>query len=212
MTAARVRVYDNLASARRMRETFTKKPVREEVELPFTWPARLQRIGLSYGVAYNSDKWHKDGDFTLYKHLTERPDPEQSPHHVLAVPGSLVDYETKKPLATIGRTYDMSDVPMPKHFTVLALFEEINIRLYTRGDDDRPLLPNSKTDGFVSVWYAHAKLGGGEILWSKIDPSYHDQPFLCIYAKDGKGQYAKDALQMIVVGHDLDVEKDGIVG
>lgn len=197
---SRVRVYDSEDIARNIRETFTAKPVRHELRFPFTWPRHMQHVGDSLAVAYSSDKWRDDGDHIAYKHLAE------SRNHALCVPGFLRDFERpSEPWPAIGPMVSLDGMPMPKHFAVLALFEEVDLKLHTRGTDAEPGFGRAKDDGVVKVTVAHGFLGGGKILWSKKYNSMEDEPFLFVYDE-------KSGPMMIIVGDELDIEPDGIVG
>lgn len=189
----RVRVYESNELARDMFETFTARSVEREVEFPFDWPSAWQHVGDSLAIAYSSDKW--DQDFTLYKHLAE------SRNRAYTVPGFLRDYDNpKEPWPTIGPRISLTDIPMPKHFSMLALFEEIDLRLHTRGNHDRPRFAVDEDDGVVKVTIRHGLLGGGHIMWDEAP-----EPFLFVYTET-------DGPLILVTGEELAVESDGITG
>lgn len=191
----RRRVYDAEDVARNMRETFTAKKVREQIDFPFDWPKKMQHIGDSLAVAYSSDKWEDDNVWTLYKHLAE------SKNSVFAIPGFLRDrYNPKKPWPTIGPMVDMRELPLPKDFAELALFEEVDLKLHTKGTDENPRFERGDA-GIVKVTLAHGMLGGGKLKWSSKDL----QPFLFIYDE-------KEGVKLFITGEELDVLADGIVG
>ncbi len=201
---SRVRVVDARPIARSLRETFTAKDVRAETELPFGWPTTLQHVGDSLAVAYASDKWKQDGDFDLYKHVAE------SPNRVFCAPGFLCRFDKPgEAWPTIGPRVSFVDVPMPKHFAVLALFEEADLRLFTDGDDDAPEFGGGD-EGIVKVVVKHAILGAGKIRWSTTSKGRKDQPFLFVYSEP-KGN-ERGGVHLFIVGEELDVERDGIVG
>jgi len=208
---ARPRIVDSRDMARAMRETFADKPVKKQHELPFQWPTKLQNIGESLAVAYASDKWKQDGDFELYKHVAE------SRNVVYCVPRFLHPYESPTtPLKTIGPMVDFSSFPMPGHFAVLAYFEEIDLRLYTSEDQVRDGFKRNARgnvhdhdDGVIKVTVKHGMLGAGKIRWSTVGNG-KDQPFLFVYTTKRAGD--RGGVHMIVVGEELDIEKDGIVG
>ncbi len=196
----RVKVYEARDIAKSIRETFTAKKAREEIRFPFHWPQRMQHVGDSESIGYSSDKWKHAGQFELYKHLAE------SPNKVLVKNGFLRDREDpQKPWPTIGPVIDFSDVPMPKEFACLAFFEEINLRLFVAGTDERPRFGKRPDDGVVQVEVGHAYVGASKIMWSVDRPTAKDQPFLFVYTE-------KEGPLMMVVGKELDVEADGIVG
>jgi hypothetical protein len=212
-SAARPLVIDAESIGRKYRQTFTDKPVREKVELPFSWPARMQHVGDSLAVAYASDKWKKDGDYDLYKHIAE------SPNRVLVLPGFLHSYDRQeRRWPTVGPTVSYARVPMPKHFAVLGLFEEANLRLYTAGTAEAPRF-GQKDDGIVKVLVRHGMLGASKIRWSQTPkprgavghwPKLQDQPFIFVYTEPRGSD--RGGVVMIIEGDELDVEKDGIVG
>lgn len=197
----RVRVYDAEAEARKMRETFADRPVEKREHLPFSWPAQMQNVGDSLAVAYASDKWKPTDrrgrrEVELYKHLAE------SRNYALAAPGVIYDYEDPStPWDVRGPMVSLADMPMPRHFAILGLFEEIVLDLYTSGRGQ-----NCGFDGgeeVVHVQIKHAYLGGSVVKWS--EEGGEDQPFIFVYTKD-------DGVMFVVFGDELDIEKDGIVG
>jgi hypothetical protein len=158
----------------------------------------MQHVGDSLGVAYSSDKWYRD--WTLYKHLAE------SRNRILCRRGFLRPFDDRgEPWPVVGPMVSFERVPMPKHFSVLARFEEINLCLHTRGTDARPQFGKHKDDGCVTVEVAHGMLGGGMIQWSKVGSRRGDTPLLFVYTE-------KDGVSMIVLGEELDIEADGITG
>ena len=60
-------------------------------------------------------------------------------------------------------------------------------------------------DGVVTLTVRHGMLGGGQMLWSKNENGASDEPFLFVYTE-------QDGVMFIIVGENLDIEKDGIVG
>jgi hypothetical protein len=92
---------------------------------------------------------------------------------------------------------------MPRHFAILGLFEEADIQLYTAGTKTDPKIVGD--DGIVKVTVKHGMLGASKMLWSVEDPSEKDEPFLFVYTKSA-------GVLMVIVGDELDVRKDGIVG
>lgn len=188
----RVRTVDAAELAADMRRRFTDREVEEMREYPFDWPEVFQHVGESLAVAYSSDKWKQQrGDMTAYKHLAE------SPNAALLVPGML------KGVRVVGPMIDVSSVPLPTHFAILGLFEELDLRLHVGGTDAAPLLGDGD-DGCVQVVVRHGYLAGSYIRWSATRER-QDQPFLFIYTH-------RDGILGIVLGEKLDVHKDGIIG
>jgi len=201
---SRMRVYDAEDLAVGMTETFKNRPWEYRDDLPFTWPRSLHNVGDSLSLAYASDKWSKnpssERDWELYKHLAE------SRNRVLIKKGLLKDYHSPGVSWPVrGPMVSLEGLPLPKHFSILCLFEEIDLQLYMAGTSRRPRFGRKKDDGIVQVKVRHGIIGGSKILWSVDDPSVDDQLFLFVYT-DTQG------VLIMVVGEELDVLKDGIVG
>lgn len=207
----RVKMYDANEIARSIRETFTAKKEMREREYEFVWPARMQCVGHSLAVAYESDKWQDDKKMVLYKHLAE--DPKDAPNFAYCTPGFLRDFgDPEEPWPTIGPMVSLKDVPMPRHFAILARFKELNLRLYTRGTDKRPQFGKEEDDGVVKVTVKHAMLGASKILWSQVSDQ-EDQLFLFVFSpKEDRDGGVKAGVHVIITGDELDVHPEGIVG
>lgn len=199
----RRRVYDAQAQARKMRETFADRPVEHTEKFKFSWPAKMQNVGDSLAVAYASDKWKpKNGsghrEVELYKHLAE------SRNRVLSVEDVIVDYDDHGQLWPVrGPMVSLASCPMPEHFAVLGLFEEIVIQLYDKGSERKAGF--TRNPDVIHVSTKHAYLGGSYVQWSQLDSGRADEPFIFVYTKS-------DGVMFVVFGDELDVEKDGIVG
>ncbi len=200
---ARRRVYDAQKVATDMVETFNDRPYEYTQSMSFGWPRALQNVGDSLAVAYASDKWKpKDNagkrEMELYKHLSE------SRNRAFVRKGFLKDfYRPNRGWPVRGPNITFSDCPMPRHFAILGLLEEVDLQLYTAGTKDKPQIVGD--DGIVKVTVRHGMLGGSKMLWSMEDPDEEDEPFLFVYTKSA-------GVLMIIVGDELDVKKDGIVG
>lgn len=201
----RVRTYDAIEIASKMRETFADRPVERRERLSFSWPSVMQNVGDSLAVAYASDKWKQLGasgkrEVELYKHLAE------SRNVCLAAPGVMYDrLDPSTRWTVIGPMVSLASCPMPKHFAVLGLFEEIDLKLHTGGTDEAPRFGRSADSGVVHVQVRNGHLGGSKILWSRLGSDRKDEPFIFVYTKDA-------GVMFMVFGEQLDVEKDGIVG
>lgn len=196
----RVRMYDAESIAKNIRETFTAKPSKKRTPFDFQWPAKMHHVGDSLAVSYASDKWKDDGDFDVYKHIAE------SRNVAFCVPGFLRDFDDPaQPWQTIGPMVDFTNVPMPEHFAVLGYFEEADLALHTEGSNARPGFSSDENEGVVKVTVRHGMLGASKILWSQTDSSREDEPFLFVYTNT-------HGVLMIIIGDELDVEADGIVG
>jgi len=193
----RVKLYDAEDIARNMRETFTARPVRERREMPFTWPTMWQNVGESLAVGYASNKWQKTTDkYDLYKHIAE------STNRALVVPEFLRDFDDPAHhWPVFGPRVSLADVVMPRHFAVLAHLEEMDLRLYVGEDEDGKPVFGHGDEGVIHVTVKQGLLGGGMFHPS---PGF-EAPFLLVY-------HEQDGPLAIIVGEDLDVEKDGIVG
>jgi hypothetical protein len=210
---SRVRVYDAEELAVGMTEKFHDRPWEHRDELPFTWPQYMQNVGDSLAVAYASDKWKKKNggrrERELYKHLAE------SRNQALVKPGLLVDYyRPNKSWDVCGPVVTLQPCPMPRHFAILGLCEEVDLQLYSAGSAKKPKFGPDDEVGIVKVTIRHGIVGGGIMQFSKggnqgkcklAMGGKKDQPFLFVYTET-------QGIQMIVVGDELDVEKDGIAG
>jgi len=61
----------DFATAKKLRETFTDRPMKRVIDLDWSWPRSMDEIGVCTAVMYTSDKWKKIGDFEDYKHIDE---------------------------------------------------------------------------------------------------------------------------------------------
>jgi hypothetical protein len=197
-------VYDTRELAQNMRRTFADRPVEEEFRLNHAWPNILQNVGDSLAVAYDSDKWNKRRDdgtrvSELYKHIAE------SRNRALVRPGLLRSlWRPGVEWKVIGPLIDLGPIPMPAHFALLGLFEEIDLQLYTSGTDEAPQFGPDPEEGIVKVTVRHGMLGASAIRWREVGRG-RDQPFLFVYTEH-------DGVLIVVVGEELGISKDGIVG
>lgn len=200
--ASRPRIYDANEIAQSMVRTFKDRDVERVEDYRWKWPTKMRNVGDSLAVAYSSDKWKPKNskgkrDLELFKHLAE------SRNRIFVKPGLLCDYyDPQRRWPVIGPDIYFDDVPMPDSFAALALFEEVDLQLYTLGDDDEPQFDGD--EGIVKVTVRHGLLGGSKFGWSTVNGD-DDEPFLFIYTRSA-------GVLMIVTGDDLDIEKDGIVG
>lgn len=181
-----MKVVDTEPHARRMFETFHDKPSRRRVKFDFGWPKTFQEIGTAQAQIYRSNKWKKDPrEYEDYKHIAE------GPQTCYVVPGFLRDFETNEPVKTYGELVTI-DEKMPEHIAILGTLKGIQVQLY---DKHGKLVED---ENYVEIDVPHGMLGGANFPET-------DQPFLVIYTKQG-------GVHMIIVGEELDIEKDGIVG
>jgi hypothetical protein len=205
----RRRIYEpnrkDSSAAIEMVEIFNDRPWEYYEDLDQAWPRKLQQVGDSLAIAYASDKWRSEDckgrrERELYKHLAE------SRNISFVRPGLLVDFDSRgDQWPVIGPMVSFTGVPFPDSFAILGLFEEIDLNLYTEGTDSQPRFSRDKDEGVVKVTVRHGVVGASRICWSKIDPKEKDEPFLFVYT-------ASEGPLILVVGTDLDIEKDGIVG
>jgi hypothetical protein len=200
-------VVDAYEAAKHHREVFTKRDVTEERALPFSWPSDMQLVGDSLAVAYSSDKWRNDKKWILYKHIAE------SRNRAYVKKGFLYEYQRQSELAeVIGPVKSFGGVPMPKQIAFLGLFSEAHFVFFTGGTARHPTFSKGPDAGVKRIFVAHGLLGGGVIQWSKLDRHAEDQPFLCVYTERDAGRRDPGGVHMIIVGEELDIEADGIVG
>lgn len=204
MRPNRPRVYEAADVARSIRETFADRAVVDRVHLGHHWPHSLQHIGDSLAVAYASDKWQPQDRFGRrkivdYLHLAE------SRNRCFAVPGLIYDEDRQdRAWPVCGPMVSFERVPMPRDYGVLALFMEIRLQLHVPGPRQRPVIRGD--EGIIRVRFPHAILGASEIQWSQLGRhDMEDEPFLFVYTE-------RDGILLLVVGDELDIEKDGIVG
>lgn len=201
----RPRVYDASDLAQDMVERFNDRPVEYTENLRHSWPSKMQNVGDSLAVAYASNKWkpkNKQGkrEMELYKHLAE------SRNRALVRPGVLFDYHRPNQRWRVrGPMVSLAGCPMPREYAILGLFEELDLALYTKGTNKRPGFPDDEDEGVVKVTFKHAMLAGSYMLWSEVYEDADDEPFIFVYTKSS-------GILVIVVGEELDVKKDGIVG
>lgn len=176
--------------ARNIRETFVDRPSEHEITVPWKWPRALREVGVCEAVMYASDKWQKRrGDMVDYKHVAE------GPQWLLARPGFLVHYdEPDRKISVTGPTIDLGR--MPDSFAVLADILGVQMRLYEPTEDGGYALPRD-SEGYYEVTIARAKLGAARFPDT-------NEAFLIVYTSAG--------VDLLIVGEQLDIKKDGIVG
>lgn len=182
---------DTEDEATRLFETFTARSRRQSTEMPFDWPAKVQRVGVAVAELYRSNKWKSDlKDFEDYKHIAE------SAHTCYVVPGFLREKgNATKPLRVHGPVVNTAKVigsPAPRHFAILAPL--LGIQLHLDGPGGRPM---SEDKGLFEITVAHAHLGAAR-------PRSGWGAFLFVYTQSG--------VHMIIAGKQLNVEADGITG
>lgn len=172
--------------ARQMFEVFHDKPSRRRVAFDFGWPRTFQEIGTAKAQMYRSNKWKKNPrEWEDYKHIAE------APQYCYAVPGFIRDYETNDPLKIYGPQMRI-DEEMPQHITILAPLIGVQVHLY----DSKGKL--RRDENLYEIMVPHGMLAGAKFPET-------DEPFLLVYTK-------AEGVHMLIMGEQLDIEKDGIVG
>jgi hypothetical protein len=186
-----LRVVDTRPQAIKTFETFYAREPAKEIEFAFTWPTKMQEIGIGGAEMYRSNKWQKNlSDYEDYKHVAE------GSRTVYAEPGFLREWSKPRNRIKVAGPTVRFDGPMPKHFTQLAPLLGVQVRLYEENDDGEFVL--SKGDeGYVEVRVARAWLGGAK------HPKT-GETFLFVYTDEG--------VHMILTGGSLTIGKDGIAG
>lgn len=170
-----------------MFETFHDRPFRRRVKFNFGWPKVFEEIGSAQAQMYRSNKWKKNArEFEDYKHIAE------GPQRCFAIPGFLRDARTNKGIKTYGEEYEFPE-PMPTHITILGKLIGVQVRLF----DEKGKLPRGEENLF-EVTIPYGMLAGARF------PD-NEEPFLAIYTQN-------EGVCMLIVGDELDIEKDGIVG
>lgn len=176
--------------ARALRKAFTQ---REAEKRPYamghTWPREMMLVGTCLSTAYSSDKWNTKGEFVEYKHVSES---RQNMFFSRAMWQSGREFQ--------GPRGDFGYV-MPEAVAELALFEFMQARLYVgvRGDEG---IFGRGSDGIRTVRVDDVALYGG---YAKDPRDGSDEPFLAVASR-------KEGVLIVVVGEELDIEKDGITG
>ncbi len=187
-------VVDTSAHARRMRETFTAKPLgRGEHDLGHRWPTEVQHVGHGAGadegsIMYTSDKWKKDLDFEDYKHVAEAAQDFFFTREILLEGANLVRH---------GPWCDFGGA-LPSHVAELAPILGIEVRMFVGEDRKGDGILGRRDEGYVQIVIPHAVLYGAH----KPDTK---EPFLLIATRE-------HGVLVVVTGHELDVTADGIVG
>lgn len=179
-------VTDSESEAIELFETFHDRPFKRRIRFNFGWPKTFEEIGSAHAQMYRSNKWKKSPkDYEDYKHVAE------GPQRCFAVPGFLRD-ASNKPIKTHGQTYGLPE-PMPTHITVLGKLIGVQIRLFDKGGR----LPKGDKNLYeVTVPF-------GMLAAAKFPDE--DEKFLIVYTQN-------EGVCMLIVGDELDIEKDGIVG
>lgn len=123
----------DIEAARKLRETFTDRPMKKQIDLGWTWPKSMQCVGVCTAVMYSSDKWQKVGQLTDYKHINE----SRLESHKLLVSDNF-DLGLPRGVDAYGDDYELNR--MPDTVAELANILGLQFQLYDRNgkviDDD----------------------------------------------------------------------------
>lgn len=115
------KVVDTEDISREIRETFHQSPSKKKLNLSFSWPLEMRRIGTSESIMYLSDKWGiVEGE--KYKHVSE------SDCDVYISPSVQIRDEDGE-LLDLGEDWEDLDGKMPRHIAVLGKSLGIQVRL-----------------------------------------------------------------------------------
>lgn len=182
-----------------MRERFAHRPVERSVTYDFDFPPQMRAVGDSLAVEYQSDKWKDFGPngrrpTELWKHLAE------SRNRVLALPGVICDPDLNK-WPTIGPLVSLDGAPITRQQAYIGLLEGLCLKLHTAGSNARPEFGKHEDDGVIHLRVKHAHVSGILIKWARRVA----KPALVVYT-------AHDGVMFLIVGEELAIERDGIVG
>lgn len=186
--AGRVRVVDTRDLARRDREVFHDSRVRRQIQLSARWPRKLIDIGEGWGILYHSDKWKTEDQ---YKHLTESTfrqvgQSERSSTWRMLVNASFqMSFDRGGDIRKNASMVEVYQVEgdMPKHVAYLGEYLGLQGIL---------------NDGRV----VHVEIPGAHWAAARV-PGDEDHAVLIAYSS---------SIHFVVVGPQLGIEKDGIVG
>lgn len=185
--------------AKRQREVFYGKPVKEQKELAFEWPRFVKYLGKTNAQIYYSNKMLNGGEWELYKHIAEGPqdlfinDDITTLLNDAGQPVQIVDVgmsENKRrktpgsstPSALYAVTYQIAG-PLPKIVSDLA--------------ESKGLQWQSQDGRFWEVRIPRT-------TWAA---AIHPKTRECMLI-----MYSAEGIHFIVTGSKLDIKKDGIVG
>lgn len=188
---SRPRVVDTRKQAEEMFSTFHARNPQREVKFPWTWPTRMQEVGVGESEMYRSNKWKKNlKEYEDYKHVAE------GPRLTYCTEGFLREWgRPRKRLKVEGEWVELEG-PMPKHFTILAPLLGVQLRLFERKPSGELYLPS---EGSVyEVRMDRAMLGGAK------HPET-GEVFVFVYTKS-------EGVHMMMTGNELNIGKDGLEG
>ena len=181
-----------------MREVFYGKRVKEEIDLPFTWPRFVRYLGRTNAEVYHSDKMLNGGKWELYKHIAEGKqflfvNADRHTTNFLNDHGEEVELREagrrlsppeggKAPVSFSTRSYEITG-PMPQHISVLA--------------DNKGVQWIASDGKFFEVRMPHS------VTAAALHP-ITGEAMLLVYSDEG--------VHFMVTGVKLGITKDGIVG
>lgn len=190
MRPNRARIVDTKDVAEKTYRTFYKRGSSYEVEVANQWPSRLQEVGAGKAELYRSNKWQKNlKEYEDYKHVVE------GSRTLYVVPGWLVHYGQPSKKLDVCGPYVTLEGPLPRHITRLGPLLGLQVHLFQEGAAGEPRLEPDQ--GYYEIAVAHASLAAAK------HPKTGDT-FLAIYDRHG--------IHAVLVGGELGITADGIVG
>jgi len=190
-------VYRN---AKRQREVFYGKPVKEEKQLAIEWPRFVKYLGKTNAQIYYSNKSLNGGHWELYKHIAEGPQDLFICDDITTIlndrgeqvqfvdvgarenKGRTARQNARNPAIFYATTYELAG-PLPKYVSDLA--------------ESKGLQWQSKDGSFWEVRIPRT-------TWASAVHPKTREVMLIMYSAEG--------IHFIVTGSRLDIKKDGIVG
>jgi hypothetical protein len=172
--------------------TFHKRNPKRQVQFGWTWPSRMQEVGVGETEMYRSNKWKKNPkEYEDYKHIAE------SPRLTYCTAGFLREWSNPRKKIPVEGDWVDFEGPMPKHFTILAPLLGVQLRLFRKKKDGALYVP-SGDESLYEVRMDRAMLGGAR------HPET-GEAFLFVYTQSA-------GVHMLITGDKLNVSEDGIVG
>lgn len=189
---ARPVVVDTKRQAASIYETFMARPHQRELAFNWSWPKRMQEVGVGQAEMYRSNKWQSNLDvFEEYKHVAE------GPRLTYVVPGTLREWGDSNIRLKLHGRYCQPVSPMPKHFAILAPILGVQLRLWVPSGGGKLYIPNGD-EGLYEVRYQHAYMGGAK------HPKT-DEPFVFVFTHSA-------GILMLMTGDELEIGADGLAG
>lgn len=150
------RVRRDFDAAKKLRETFTDRPMKKQIDLGWQWPRSMECVGVCTAIMYTSDKWQKIGDMIDYKHISESS-PSRESHKLLVAKG----FDLGLPRGTESFSDDYELDRMPTAIAVLADILGLQYQLY---DEDGVLVDQDYQVNIVRAKLGAARHPNGETV------------------------------------------------